>query len=406
MQTYNYRAIGKDGKEARGIIQASDEFAAAEKVRQTYPIITELTEVKEKNSTNILNMDIGGKLKLTPQQLSVMCSQFAIMLKSGIPVARSIELVASQNEDKKIRKMLTEVAEDVSHGSSVASAFEKEGDGAFPVTFIETIRAGELAGTIENSFAKMKIYYEKSFKTQEKLRQAMTYPIFVVAVAIVVLIVVMVMVIPTLADTFASMGGELPLMTRIMIAISNWFSKWWILLVVIILAAVIASRVYFSTPKGRLVKGKIDLKLPVLGKINTMNSAAQFADTMSVMLASGLTVNHAIEVTAKVLNNALISEDVASMQEQVEEGRSLGDCIMKTTYFPEQLKQMTSIGEESGELDATLETIGEYYDNEADHLTAQALNKLEPTMLVILAVFAGFIVISIYLPMFTMYNLF
>jgi type IV pilus assembly protein PilC len=127
---------------------------------------------------------------------------------------------------------------------------------------------------------------------------------------------------------------------------------------------------------------------------------------MSVMLASGLTVNHAIEVTAKVLNNALISEDVASMQEQVEEGRSLGDCIMKTTYFPEQLKQMTSIGEESGELDATLETIGEYYDNEADHLTAQALNKLEPTMLVILAVFAGFIVISIYLPMFTMYNLF
>lgn len=405
MQTYSYKAIGPDGKPTRGIVQATDEFQAAEKIRQNNPIITEISVVKEKSNSG-LNMEIGRKARVTSQQLSIMCSQFAIMLKSGIPIARCIEMIADQTEDRKLKEILKNVADDVSQGSSVASSFERDGKGIFPVTFIETIRAGELAGTIENSFSKMKVYYEKNFKTQEKIKQAMTYPIFVIIVAIIVLIVVMAKVIPTLAETFASMGGDLPLMTQIMISISNFFARWWLLMIAVILGIVIVVNVYNKTPKGRITHGRFMLKMPVLGKINVMNGSAQFADTMAVMLGSGLTVNHAIEVTSKVMDNAVLSDDVASMQGMIEEGHSLGECLMKTKYFPEQLKQMTSIGEETGELDATLETIGEFYNNEADHLTTQALNKLEPTMLVILALFAGFIVISIYLPMFTMYNLF
>lgn len=405
MQTYSYRAIGPDGKPTRGIVQATDEYQAAEKIRQTNPIITELSVVKDK-SGSILSMDIGRKAKVTHQQLSIMCSQFSIMLRSGIPIARCIDMIADQTDDKKLKDILKNVAEDVAQGSSVATSFERDGKGVFPITFIETVRAGELAGTIENSFQKMKVYYEKSFKNQEKIKQAMTYPIFVVIVAIIVLIVVMVKVIPTLAETFSSMGGELPLMTQIMISISNFFARWWILMVAVVIGIVLAVQAFNRTPKGRITHGKFQLHMPILGKINVMNGSAQFADTMSVMLASGLTVNHAIEVTAKVMDNAVLSDDVASMQGMIEGGHSLGECIQKTKYFPEQLKQMTAIGEETGELDATLETIGEFYNNEADHLTTQALNKLEPTMLVLLAIFAGFIVISIYLPMFTMYNLF
>jgi type IV pilus assembly protein PilC len=287
----------------------------------------------------------------------------------------------------------------------MAASFERHGGKQLPITFIETIRAGELSGTLDRSFATLKDYYEKSYKNAEKIKSAMTYPIFVVLVAIVVLIVVMAKVIPALAGTFSSLGGDLPLITQIMIDASNFFAKWYILMLLVVLALVVAYKLYAGTQQGRLVIGKIMLNMPVLGPINVFHGAAQFADTMSAMLQSGLTVNRAVEVTAKVMDNAILQEDVSSMIPKIEEGRSLGDCIRATKDFPDNLKEMCAIGEESGSLDATLTTIADYYHNEEDHATTQAIAKMEPTMMVFLAVFAGFIVISIYLPMFTMYNL-
>lgn len=403
MTTYQYRAIDTDGKSIRGVVQAPDEYSAVQKIRQSCPIITEISAVKE--SRNVLSMEFGGKPKVNAKILSVLCSQFAVMLRSGMPVGRCISMIAEQTEDKKLKKMLQEVAAEVEDGSSLASSLERNGKGVFPSTFIETIRAGEQSGTIENSFSKMQIYYENASKNQEKIKAAMTYPIFVVIVAIIVLIIIMAKVIPTLTSTFESLGGNLPMMTQITIAISNFFAKWWGLFVIVILAAVIGLSVYFRTDKGALVKGKLQLRMPVMGKINTANSAAQFADTMSVLLASGLTVNNAVAVTAKVMDNELFRRDVAAMQPKIEEGQPLGKCIEASAYFPDNLKQMTAIGEETGSLEDTLQTIGEYYNNEADYRTKQALAKLEPTLLIFLAFFAGFIVISVYLPMFTMYNL-
>jgi type IV pilus assembly protein PilC len=167
----------------------------------------------------------------------------------------------------------------------------------------------------------------------------------------------------------------------------------------------VGMKIYFGTEKGRLVQGKLLLKLPVLGKINIFSGAAQFADTMSTMLSSGLTVNHAVEVTGKVLDNAILQEEVSAMIPKIEEGRGLGECMKASKWFPDNLKEMVSVGEESGSLDETLTTIADYYYNEQDHATQQAVSKLEPTIMVFLAGFAGFIVLAIYLPMFTMYNL-
>ena len=403
MTTYQYRAIDTDGKATRGVVQATDEYTAVQKIRQTCPIITEISPVKE--SRNVLSMEFGGKPKVNAKTLSVLCSQFAVMLKSGMPIGRCISMIAEQTEDKKLKKLLQEVAADVEDGSSLASSLERNGKGVFPSTFIETVRAGEQSGTIENSFSRMQVYYENRNKNQEKIKSAMSYPIFVLVIAVIVLIIIMAKVIPTLTSTFESLGGNLPVMTQITIAVSNFFAKWWMLIVIVILAVVIVLSVYFRTDKGSLVKGKLQLRMPVLGKINTANSAAQFADTMSVLLASGLTVNNAVEVTAKVMDNELFRRDVAAMQPKIEEGQPLVKCIEASGYFPDNLKQMTAIGEETGSLEDTLETIGEYYNNEASYRTKQALARLEPTLLILLAVFAGFIVISIYLPMFTMYNL-
>ncbi len=403
MVTYSYRALTAEGVETRGVVQAVDEYQAAIQIRQKCPVITSITPVKASFGTHLLTMDIGSP-RIKTKSLALMCSQFAITLRSGMPVGRAMEMISRQTDDKKLKKILSAAAEDVQGGSTIAASFEKFGD-AFPLTFIETIRAGEQSGTLDNSFAKMQVYYEKSYNTTEKIKSAMTYPIFVIVVAIIVLIIVMAKVIPALAATFADLGGELPLMTRIMIGMSNFFAKWWIVMIIVILGLVIGGKIYFKTPHGERVKGNILLKLPVIGKINQMNGAAQFANTMSVMLGSGLTINNAVDVTARTMDNYLFQQDVSGMTGRIEEGRPLGECIQECRFFPGALKEMCSVGEETGELDKTLDTIGDYFANEADHRTQRAVTMLEPTMLVFLALFAGFIVISIYLPIFTMYDL-
>ncbi|MBE6003855.1 MAG: type II secretion system F family protein [Lachnospiraceae bacterium] len=406
MTTYSYKALTAEGIETRGVVQAQDEYAAVRQIKQKCPIVTSLTPVNSEMTKlkQMLSTDIGSP-RIKTRALALMCSQFAITLQSGMPIGRAIDMIAKQTEDKKLRKILTDAAEDVLGGSTLTSAFEKYEE-AFPLTFLETIRAGEVSGTLENSFTKMHRYYERSAKNSEKIRSALTYPIFVVCVAFIVLIVIMVKVIPTMAEVFSSLGGELPLLTRLMIGMADFLHDWWALLFILILAFVIGWKLYTRTEKGMITHAKLMLRMPVLGKINVMNGSAQFANTMSTMLASGLTLNNAVSVTSKVLDNYLLQMDVKDMIGKIEEGKQIGECIKDCGYFPDTLKDMCSVGEETGELDKTLETIGDYFAGETERLIHQAITMLEPTLLVLMAIFAGFLVISVYLPMFTMYDLF
>lgn len=184
-----------------------------------------------------------------------------------------------------------------------------------------------------------------------------------------------------------------------------FFAKWWLLMLAVLAFLKIGSQVYGNTPQGRIEKEKIMLSLPLVGAINQMNGAAQFANTMSVLLAAGITINQAVDTTAKVMDNALLSEDVRSMREGIERGRSLVECLQGKKYFPPTMVDMCSVGEETGELEETLDNVADYYANEADYRIQRLLALLEPTMLVVLAIFAGIIVVSIYLPIFTMYDL-
>ncbi|MBP3239400.1 MAG: type II secretion system F family protein [Oribacterium sp.] len=406
MTTYSYKALTAEGIETKGVVQAQDEYAAVRQIKQKCPIVTSLTPVNSDMTKlkQMLSTDIGCP-RIKTRALALMCSQFAITLQSGMPIGRAIDMIAKQTEDKKLRKILTDAAEDVLGGSTLTSAFEKYEE-AFPLTFLETIRAGEVSGTLENSFTKMHRYYERSAKNSEKIRSALTYPIFVVCVAFIVLIIIMVKVIPTMAEVFSSLGGELPLMTRMMIGMANFLHDWWALLFILIIAFVIGWKLYTRTEKGMITHAKLMLRMPVLGKINVMNGSAQFANTMSTMLASGLTLNNAVSVTSKVLDNYLLRMDVKDMIGKIEEGKQIGECIKDCGYFPDSLKDMCSVGEETGELDKTLETIGDYFAGETERLIHQAITMLEPTLLVLMAIFAGFLVISVYLPMFTMYDLF
>ena len=393
--------MSNNGQKVSGVIEAFNEMDAVDRLKQNHSIIIKMTPVKGEGE-GFLNMEIGGN-KLNNKAFIVMCSQFAIILNAGIPIARTVHLIAEKTSDKPLKKMLLKVGEDVEAGRSVAASFAERGEKLLPPTFVETIAAGEQSGNLDKAFQTIHEHFDKQAKMAAKVRSAMAYPLFVLFIAVAVVAVLMIKVVPTFTAIFDSMGGELPGVTKALIAISNFFIKYWMILVAIIAVVVIVYKVYGNTEEGRMNLAKWSLKVPILGNIQELNAASEFANTMTTMLASGLPMTRAISITAKTMSNYFMSTETGKLAVKLEEGRGLGQSMREANYMPDILVDMVAVGEETGEMEKTLNTIAKYYDAELDMAIANALAKLEPALLVGLAGIAGFIVIAIYMAMFGMY---
>lgn len=402
MRTYKYSAQSVEGKKTTGIVEAIDEYAAIDRIKAEYPIVLKVTPVKTGGIWDSLNGDVGSK-KVDAKALSVMCSQFAVVVSSGIGLDSCLRMIAQQTQDKKLKKMLTSSAEDVAQGIPLATAFEKNYP-QLPPLFIETIRAGEISGTLDKSFDNLYEYYKKANTVSQKVKSAMRYPLFVLMIAVIVLIVIMTVVMPTMTSMFSDFGGELPVATQILIAMTNWFQKGWMIIIGVILVAFVAFKIWTSTEKGKIGWAKFSLKIPTSGKIAILNASQQFATSMASLVGSGLSIADALATTSKCIDNYAIGREVQIMSEKIQTGAELGEIVKRSEYFPDVLKEMTGVGERTGNLVKTLNTVGAYYTQESEYETQKMLAKLEPTMLIFLAIIAGFIVIAIYLPMFTMYN--
>ncbi len=404
MSTYKYHAISRDGQKVSGVVEAYNEMDAAERIRQECDVVLKITAADDKEeSSNFLNRDIGGN-RLDIKAFTLMCSQFAIILRSGVPIARTVQLIADKTENKPLKRMLKKVGEDVEAGRAVSSSFAERGEKLLPPTFIETIRAGEESGALDRSFESMAKHYEKQAKTKAKIKGAMIYPIFVLVIAVVVVIVLMVKVVPTFTAVFQDLGAELPGLTKALIAISNFFRKYILVIIGVIAVLILALKLYGNTEDGRMKLAKLTLKLPVVGKIAQLSGASQFANTMAMMLEAGLQIPRSINITSKVIDNYYISQSVAKISGKLEEGRTLGSSLREAECLPDILTDMAAVGEETGELEKTLNTIAGYYDSELEQATADAVAKLEPAVLVVLALVAGFIVLAMYMAMFQMYS--
>lgn len=401
MAVFNYEGTSASGQKVSGVVEAFDEFEALEKAKTSCRVVSKITPAKTK--TGFLAMEIGtGKIK--PKVISIMCSQFAIIIAAGMSTSKCVGLVADQTSDKGLKAILEEVAEDVSAGHSLATSFENKGGAKLPILFYETIRAGEEAGTLDQSFETLHKYYDKHSKTKAKVAQALTYPLFVIVIAIVVVAVIMIAVIPTFKEMLASYNTEMPVPTQILINASDFMANniLWILLV--LAGAGIALKLWTKTEKGHVAWSTFRLKMPVLGKVVQLSNAAQFANTMSTLLKSGLHMTNAVDITAKVMDNYVMAQNVGRMTAKLEEGKGLGASMDDIPFMPRPLIEMATVGEETGALEETLATMGEFYDEETDRATQKALSKLEPAILIFIALFAGYIVISLYMAMFAIYG--
>ena len=402
MATYKYTAISKDGVKVSGVVEGFNEFDAVDRIKQDCDIVLKLTEVEEKKP-GLLSMEIGGN-RLNAKAFSLMCAQFSIILQSGIPIGRTVRLIGDKMTDKKLKGILKKVAEDVEAGRSVAASFQERGGKLLPAVFIETIRAGEESGNLSKAFETMYQHYDKQVKMRAKVRNALIYPVFVLALAVVVVIVLMVKVVPTFMDIFASYDAELPLITQSLILISNFFRKYIFLIIVVFAAIALIFKLYANTEKGRMNVAKLALKIPVLGNVSLLSAASEFAANLTTLIGAGLQLTRAVSITARVINNYYISQCVGKMTSRLEEGYTLGECMREAGCLPDILVDMTAVGEETGELESTLHTVSGYYESELDMAVQDVLKKLEPTLLIGMAVIAGYIVLAVYIAMFQMYS--
>lgn len=398
MQTFRYQAVSPDGKKLSGIIEAPDEYAAVARLREMDAAITKITPVRGRNQAR--SQFTTGKI--SERALAMMCSQFAVILGSGMPIVRAVELIAGQTQDKTLRQILRQAAGDVVSGLSLAQSLKNRGKN-LPVTFIEMVRSGEESGTLDAAFKRLQTYYDKSFQSKSKVKAAMTYPIFTLIVAAIVVVIIMVVAVPAFTTSFSSMGVELPWITRGLIAISGFFTKFWLLLVIVIGGGIFAYQMYGRTEKGKLLHAHQRLRLPVLGRISLLKASAQFAGTLSTLLSAGLPVLQAVSVTASILDNAWIGAKVTGRLSDLEEGKTLSFCLDSAGVFPDLVSEMVRIGEETGSLENTLDMVGVYYDNETDLASRKALSLLEPIIICILAVIVLLVLLAVYLPMFTLY---
>lgn len=354
MTTFRYKGQTAGGAKVSGVLRAYDEFEAADKLRESVAIITKLEAVPEKKES-VLSRPVAFRVK--EKELALLCSQFAIILASGLSVERCVSMVAAQTKNKYLRRMLDKVSEEVGAGYSLAQSFENNAP-YLPKTFTETLRAGEQSGTLESCFQRLHAYYDRSAKTRAKIVSTLTYPVMVIIVAIVVFVIIIAVAVPAFTDAFTDLGsGSLPGVTRALMAVSAFFTKWWWL---------------------------------VLGVL--------------ALLAAGLPLPRALEVTANVVSNYTFSLAVRHVRQDVERGRPMAESMAGIECFPAMLTEMVGVGERSGALEETLDVIGGYYDNEVSVTTARLLAVLEPAITIALAVLVVILLLAVYLPMFTLYG--
>ena len=400
MTTFRYKGQTAGGAKVSGVLRAYDEFEAADKLRESVAIITKLEAVPEKKES-VLSRPVAFRVK--EKELALLCSQFAIILASGLSVERCVSMVAAQTKNKYLRRMLDKVSEEVGAGYSLAQSFENNAP-YLPKTFTETLRAGEQSGTLESCFQRLHAYYDRSAKTRAKIVSTLTYPAMVVVVAIVVFVIIIAVAVPAFTTAFNEIGSDLPGVTKALMAVSTFFTKWWWLLLAILALLAAAYLAVRRTERGRAALAAWSLTRAPLRRIHSMNAAAQFAHSMATLLAAGLPLPRALEVTANVVSNYTFSLAVRQVRQDVERGRPMTESMSAIECFPAMLTEMVGVGERSGSLEETLDVIGDYYDNEVSVTTARLLSVLEPAITIALAVLVVILLLAVYLPMFTLYG--
>jgi type IV pilus assembly protein PilC len=394
-----YQWVGKNRKDEvqKGEVEAvSEEAVKAQLTRQR---ITP-TKVKKKPKDLFENVSFLQP-KVKERDVILFARQFSTMIDAGLPIIQCLDILYSQQGNATFKKMLKEIKESVEGGATLAEALKKFPK-QFDSLFVNMIAAGEAGGILDGILRRLAAYMEKAAKLKSQVKGAMTYPIVTLIIAVVVLAVILVFVIPVFEEMFADFGGELPVPTQIVVAMSDMVKSKIVYIIIGLFLFTIAFKKFHGTEKGRDIVDSLLLKIPVFGDLLRKVAVAKFTRTMGTMLASGVAILEALDIVAKTAGNKTVEKAIYSVRKGIAEGRTMADPLAQSGVFPSMVCQMISVGESTGALDAMLGKIADFYDEEVDQAVENLTALIEPFMLVFLGVTIGGLVVAMYLPIFKM----
>jgi type IV pilus assembly protein PilC len=399
MASYSYIIIDKNGKEKKGTMEAAteDKVIATLRAEGYIPI----SVVPQNILTKDINITFGNPVK--PREFSVFCRQFVSILSAGVSIINALDMLQEQTENKALSQAIKKIQTSVEKGETLAGAMRLE-DKIFPNLLIQMVEAGEVSGNLEIAFDRMATHFEKDAKIKAQVKKAMIYPMIVGIVALLVVFVMMVIVIPNFMLMFEGMDIPMPKLTQRVLDMSDFVQQWWYLIIAAILAGILGIQLFKRTDTGRLLFGKLGLRMPLFGKLTVKSVSTRFARTLSTLLAAGIPMIEAIAITSRTMDNMVVRNALQDAKEDVAKGISLSVPLKKSGIFPPMVWHMTKIGEETGNIEAMLDKVADYFDEEVETTTQSLMAFMEPIIIVVLALVVGVLIMAIMQPMFSMYD--
>jgi type IV pilus assembly protein PilC len=397
MSQFEFRGTSRTGETVTGVRAAPSRAALDSTLRRES--ITPLKIVEKGREIAIPKVKWGEKVKA--KELAVFTRQFSVMIDAGLPLVQCIEILSSQQENKAFARMLTGVRGTVEGGSSLANALRQHPK-AFDDLYTNMVEAGESGGILDTILQRLSTYIEKAVKLKRSVQSAMIYPVAVVVIAVGVVILLLWKVVPIFTTLFAGLGVALPLPTRIVIALSHFVASFGPILIVLLILMGLGIRWYYRTPPGRMLIDGLILKIPVLGPVMRKISVARFSRTLGTLITSGVPMLESMDITSRTSGNAVVERAIGQVRKAIEGGRTIVDPLRETGVFPNMVVQMIGVGEQTGSLDSMLQKVADFYEDEVDAAVGDLLTALEPMIILFLGVVVGGVVISMYMPLFSL----
>ncbi len=397
MPQFEFRGTARTGEQITGTRVATSREALDSVLRREQ--ITPVRIVEKGREIAIPKPKVTGKV--SPKELAVFTRQFSVMIDSGLPLVQCLEILAGQQENKGFAKALVGVRTSVEAGSTLANAL-RQYPKAFDDLYTNMVEAGETGGILDTILQRLAAYIEKAVKLVRAVKSAMIYPIAVLGIAAMVIFLLLRFAVPTFANLFRSMDVLLPLPTRIVIGLSDFVVSFGWIIILLLGAAGYGVKAWYGTPAGRMAIDSFVLKIPLLGALMRKIAVARFTRTLGTLITSGVPMLEALTITARTSGNAVVEKAILEVRTAVEAGRTIVDPLRETGVFPNMVVQMIGVGEQTGALDAMLQKVADFYEDEVDAAVGDLLTAMEPMIILFLGVIVGGVVISLYLPLFSL----
>lgn len=400
MAGFTYTVRDKAGKIAKGKLDGDSKEAVQAKLTQMGYIILELDQQGGLSSLNNITFGTGIKVK----DVTIFARQFSTMINAGLSLTKCLSILAGQTDNAYLRDVIQQVGKDVEAGQSLSDAMSKHGK-VFPPIFVNMVRAGETGGVLDEVLNRVADHFEQEQALKGKIKSAMTYPIAMGGMVLLILVAMMMFVVPTFEKMFSDMGGELPFMTQVLVDISNFVVGFGGVVAVVVFVGSIATFKWWSKGPGTMVWDNAKLNMPVFGPMTRKIALAKFTRTFGTLIAAGVPILSALDIVADTAGNEVVAQAVKKSREAIKEGETIAKPLSESKVFPSMLVQMIAVGEETGALDAMLNKIADFYDEEVGNAVDSLTSLIEPLMMATLGVVVGAMVVALYLPMFNVITL-